>query len=106
MPETDFGNGPKILTATSCMGASTLTLCKATQTRLLVSRPHSDENGCGREVIIHYSLFRVKKLLTNIIIKESTKITHYERGTTQIQQKTRVAVTSVSFEQVGLFRGN
>ena len=27
---------------------------KATQTTLLVSRPHPDENGCVREVIIHY----------------------------------------------------
>jgi len=37
-------------------------LHKATQTRLLVSRPHPDENGCGREVNIHYSLFPVLKI--------------------------------------------
>ena len=30
-------------------------LSKATQSTLLVSRPHPDENGCVREVI--YSLF-------------------------------------------------
>ena len=36
-----------------------LTLGKATQSTLLVSRPHPDENGCGREVIIHYSLFGI-----------------------------------------------
>ena len=32
--------------------------CKAMQSTLLVSRPHPDENGCGREVIIHYSAGR------------------------------------------------
>ena len=32
-------------------------VAKAMQTTLLVSRQHIDVNGCGREVIIHYSLY-------------------------------------------------
>ena len=35
---------------------------KAMQTTLLVSHQHTDGNGCGREVIIHYSLYPVKNL--------------------------------------------
>ena len=47
---------------TCCSGdqAEILLDSRAKQSTLLVSRPHPDENGCGREVIIHYSLFPVK----------------------------------------------
>ena len=36
---------------------------KAMQTTFLVSRQHTDGNRCGREVIIHCSLYPVKNLL-------------------------------------------
>ena len=34
---------------------------KAMQTTMLVSRQHTDGNGCGKEVVIYYSLLSCEK---------------------------------------------